>query len=190
MLVYCKYVVRTYKMYRLLYALLQVFAILWEYHSPGIYCRTTSETFIFLFYPNEFLINYQKNDSCLAHLHYFIASYSTVLISNLTIVFLAMSVIYYKVFYRIRYMILTKGLGGVMNFKYYFVHENFPGDTEHAPIFGGTWAKILEGQKRAKRRVLLFFSIYIISGITSKGARFPCLLLLLSQYCIMPVLIA
>ena len=85
-------------------------------------------------------------------------------------------------------MILTKGVGGVTNFK--FVHENFPGDTEHAPIFGGTRAKILEGQKRAKRRVMLFFSIYIISGITSKGARFPCLLLLLSQYCIMPVLIA
>ena len=125
--------------------------------------------FIFLFYPSEFVINYHKNDSYLAHLHYFITSYSTVLISNFTIVFLAMSVIYYKVFYRIRHMILTKGVDGVMDFKCYCVHENFPGYTEHAPIFGATRAKILEGQKGAKRRVLLFFSIYIISGITSEG---------------------
>ena len=64
-------------------------------------------------------------------------------------------------------MIKVQGVVSYVILSYYDTDIFLPGDTEHAPIFGGTRAKILEGQKRAKRRVLLFFSIYIISGIMS-----------------------
>ena len=63
-------------------------------------------------------------------------------------------------------------------------HKHHAGDTEGAPLFRATWAKILEGQKRAKRRVLFFFMIYIISGITSEGKAIKtiCLLLLFKYF--------
>ena len=47
-------------------------------------------------------------------------------------------------------------------------HQHLAEDTEGVPLFRATRAKILEGQKRAKRRVLFFFVIYIISGIISE----------------------
>ena len=48
-------------------------------------------------------------------------------------------------------------------------HKHHTEDTDCAPFFRATWAKILEGQKRAKRQVLFFFMIYIFSGVISEG---------------------
>ena len=42
-------------------------------------------------------------------------------------------------------------------------------DSEYAPLFGAIPAAVVEGQKRARRRVLIFFAIYVITGITSRG---------------------
>ena len=45
-----------------------------------------------------------------------------------------------------------------------FISEN----NENTPLYGATQAMILAGHKDAKKRVLLFFSIYVITGTMSK----------------------
>ena len=42
-----------------------------------------------------------------------------------------------------------------------FVSENI---NENTPLYGATQAMILAGHKDAKKRVLLFFSVYVITG--------------------------
>ena len=67
-------------------------------------------------------------------------------------------------------MIKTQGLVEQLHFvNVCLYHKHHAGDTEGAPLFRATRAKILEGQKRAKKRVLFFFMIYIISGVISEG---------------------
>ena len=39
---------------------------------------------------------------------------------------------------------------------------------ENRPLFGATQAMILEGQKDAKKRIFLFVSIFIITGVMSE----------------------
>ncbi|CAI8027048.1 hypothetical protein GBAR_LOCUS15487 [Geodia barretti] len=81
------------------------------------------------------------------HLHRFIMSYSVILILNFTVVFCCMAVIYFKVFRRIKHMSTQQ--------------EN----NNNATLYGATQAMILAGQKDAKKRVFIFFTIYIISGV-------------------------
>ena len=51
----------------------------------------------------------QAREWYLHHLHYFTASYSSVLIANFLTVLCCMAVVYCKIFYRIRRMILMQG---------------------------------------------------------------------------------
>ena len=54
-------------------------------------------------------------------------------------------------------------------------------DSEYAPLFGAIPAAVVEGQKRARRRVLIFFAIYVITGITSRVTQYSPLLFLLNS---------
>jgi hypothetical protein len=85
----------------------------------------------------------------LHHLHYYVTAYSAVIVANFTTVFCCMAVIYLKAFCRIRRMILTKK------------------NNENTPLNGATQAMILAAHKDAKKRVLIFFSVYFISGAMS-----------------------
>ncbi|CAI8022381.1 hypothetical protein GBAR_LOCUS13152 [Geodia barretti] len=85
----------------------------------------------------------------LQQLHYFIASYATVLTVNFVVVLCCMGVTYYKIFRRIKRMILTQ--------------EN----NENTPLYGATRAMILAGQKDAKKRVFLFFSVFFVTGFVT-----------------------
>ena len=40
-------------------------------------------------------------------------------------------------------------------------------NTENTPLYGATRAMILAGQKDAKKRVFLFFSIFFVVGLIS-----------------------
>ncbi|CAI8022378.1 hypothetical protein GBAR_LOCUS13152 [Geodia barretti] len=96
--------------------------------------------------PNIGFHNGKQGDKYLLHLHYFIVSYAAVLISNFVIVLSCMAVTYYKIFRRIKRMIVTQ--------------EN----NENTPLYGATRAMILAGQKDAKKRVFLFFSVFFVTG--------------------------
>ena len=41
-------------------------------------------------------------------------------------------------------------------------------NNENTPLYGATQAMILAGQKDAKKRVFLFFAVYVITGSTSE----------------------
>ncbi|CAI8022377.1 hypothetical protein GBAR_LOCUS13152 [Geodia barretti] len=92
------------------------------------------------------LHNNVEENMYLQQLHYFIASYATVLTVNFVVVLCCMAVTYYKIFRRIKRMILTQ--------------EN----NENTPLYGATRAMILAGQKDAKKRVFLFFSVFFVTG--------------------------
>ncbi|CAI8022129.1 hypothetical protein GBAR_LOCUS13015 [Geodia barretti] len=94
--------------------------------------------------------NGQEGDMYLHHLHDYVTAYSAVLVANFTTVFCCMVVIYLKAFCRIRRMILTKK------------------NNENAPLNGATQAMILAAHKDAKKRVLIFFFAYFISGAMSE----------------------
>jgi hypothetical protein len=95
--------------------------------------------------------NGEEANRYLLHLHLFITSYAVVLISNFSVVFCCMAIIYYRVFRLIQQMLLTQG------------------STENTPLFGATRAMILDGQKKATKRIFLFFCIYFVTGIISSG---------------------
>ncbi|CAI8022380.1 hypothetical protein GBAR_LOCUS13152 [Geodia barretti] len=99
--------------------------------------------------PNIGFHNGKQGDKYLLHLHYFIVSYAAVLISNFVIVLSCMAVTYYKIFRRIKRMIVTQ--------------EN----NENTPLYGATRAMILAGQKDAKKRVFLFFSVFFVTGFVT-----------------------
>ena len=110
----------------------------------------------------------QEGDQYLDQLVYFIISYSTLLVANFTFVFCCMALVYYKSFRRIRQMILTQGRGLFLiffSFMFYFVSENI---NENTPLYGATLAMILAGHKYAKKRVFIFFSVYVITGTMGK----------------------
>ena len=48
------------------------------------------------------------------------------------------------------------------------LHYDSLENNENTPLYGATLAMILAGQKDAKKRVFLFFSIYFITGMASK----------------------
>ena len=110
------------------------------------------------------IIIIQEQHKYLRRLQYFIASYSVVLIINYTFVLCCMAVVYYKAFRRIRRMIHTQGINfnptQMKSIYQIFLSER----NENTPLYGATQAMILEGQRDAKRRVLLFFFSYILTG--------------------------
>ena len=47
--------------------------------------------------------------------------------------------------------------------------HNILEQNRNTTLYGATLAMILAGQKDAKKQVLLFFSVYILSGTTSES---------------------
>ena len=112
----------------------------------------------------------QAQHQYLHHLHYFITSYAAVIIANFSIVFASMAVLYWKVFRRIRHMRKTQGK--IINAHLpILVHHSctchHSEQNETTPLYGATQAMILEGQKDAKKRVLLFLTVFSITGCVS-----------------------
>ena len=106
----------------------------------------------------------QEGDRYLAQLYYFMAYYSAELVANFTFVLCCMAVVYFKLFRRIRRMIRGKCTGMLSTVYIDFSSEN----NETTPLYGATRPMILEGHKDAKKRVLLFFLVYVITGTMSE----------------------
>ena len=85
------------------------------------------------------------------------------LVINFTVVLCSMTVVYFMVFRRIRRMINLHGKT-FSNQSYHYNVLNFSERDENRPLCGATQAMVLQGQKDARRRVCLFFTIYIITG--------------------------
>ncbi|CAI8056984.1 hypothetical protein GBAR_LOCUS31039 [Geodia barretti] len=87
--------------------------------------------------------NTDGRKSYLVLLHSFITSYAAVLLTNFCVVLVSMIVVYCAILMRIRHI----------------RQEN-----ETTPLNGATRAMVVEGQREAKKRVLIFISIYVVTG--------------------------
>ena len=74
----------------------------------GLHNNVRSFLKVILFFVSNLSLQVEEN-MYLQQLHYFIASYATVLTVNFVVVLCCMAVTYYKIFRRIKRMILTQG---------------------------------------------------------------------------------
>ena len=103
------------------------------------------------------------------NVHYFVMSYSIVLIANFTTVFCCMAVIYLKAFCRIKRMTQSKQhCIYICHTKISCIILSSETNNENTPLYGANQAIILAGHKEAKKRVLVFFSVYLITGAMSE----------------------
>ena len=102
------------------------------------------------------------------NLHNFVTSYAIILVANFTTVFCCMAVIYLKAFCRIKRMTQSKQSVYLSHKVYRCIILSSETNNENTPLYGANQAIILAGHKEAKKRVLVFFSVYFISGAMSE----------------------